>query len=167
VLGCDFSGFYPRAGLGDHVEEYTLTRAFPQDQSSLFKLVSGIEHYPEFVPGYQSVSVRKRSGRDLRVTQTVRILGWEMTFESIATLSAPQSLVIDAFPPGFRAMRIKWSLDTLPEGGTRVGINIRYETKGLLMSMLSRPWVRTYAEMQVRAFLERANRLYGGGKSGP
>lgn len=141
------------------VEEYTLTRTLPQDQSGLYELISGIEKYPDFVPGYQSVFVRERAGKKLYVTQTVRVLGWETTFDSIATLEAPRSLVIDAFPPGFRTMRIEWRLDRLGAEGTQIAVTIRYEARNRLMSRMSRPWIQAFAETQLKAFRERANRL--------
>ncbi len=141
------------------MEEYVLARSFPQDRRLLYGLIAGIEKYPDFVPGYKSVNVRGREERKLYVTQTVSMLGLETTFDSMATFDPPQLLIIDAFPPGFSSMRIEWRFDELAVEATRIQIKIRYEAKGFLMRRFSRPWIRAYADMQVRAFRERANRL--------
>ena len=85
----------------------------------------------------------------------MNILGWNATFDSVATLAPPRSLVIDASPPGFRTMKIEWLFEENGAGGTRIGLIIHYQAGNFLARRFSRPWVRAFAGIQVRAFIER------------
>ena len=138
------------------MEQYAVSRIFPQDRERLYALVADIEKYPQFVPGYKSVRVRKRGHDRLWVTQTVSILGWEATFDSVARLDPPHALVIEASPRGFRTMHIEWRFESLEGEGTRIEAGIRYAAKGPLSNRFSRPWIRAFIEMQIRAFRTRA-----------
>ena len=145
------------------MERYAVSRIFPQDRERLYGLVSDIEKYPQFVPGYKSVRVHKREHDRLLVTQTVSVLGWETTFDSVARLDPPHALVIEASPRGFRTMRIEWRFESLEREGTRVDVGIRYEAKGHWLGRLSRPWLKAFIEMQIKAFRARADASAGTG----
>ncbi len=143
------------------MEKYTLTRVVAYARDRLFRVVSGIERYPEFIPGYRKVVVRRRTPDRLFVTQTVNVLGWNVTFDSVARLAPPRSLVIDASPPGFRVMRIEWRFGEPAPGRTRIGVTIDYEAGNFLTRRFSGPWIQAFAGMQVKAFLERVKSLDG------
>lgn len=142
-----------------HLEKYTLSRVVATDREQLFQVVSGIERYPEFVPGYREARVRKRVGDRLVVKQTVNVLGWNVSFDSLATLDPPRAVVIEASPPGFKTFRVEWRLEGLASGGTRIEITIHYEASNFLARRFSRPWVQAFAGMQVKAFLARIRTL--------
>ena len=141
------------------MEQYTLTRVVAYGRDRLFRVVSGIEHYPDFVPGYRKVVVRRRTPDRLYVTQTVGVLGREVTFDSVAEMAPPRSLVITAAAPGFTTMRIEWRFEAVGPGRTRIGLTIDYEARNPLARRLSGPWIRAFAGMQVKAFLERMETL--------
>lgn len=139
------------------VEQYAVSRIFAQRREDIYALVAGIEKYPQFVPGYKSVRVRKRSPDRLWVRQTVSVLGWETSFDSRARLCPPRALVIEASPRGFRTMQIEWRFESLGDERTRIDVGIRYEAQMRWVSRLSRPWVKAFIEMQIRAFRLRAH----------
>ena len=139
------------------MEQYAVSRIFPQERERVYALVADIEKYPQFVPGYKTVQVRKRGDDRLWVRQTVSVLGWEATFDSLARLDPPYALVIEASPRGFRMMHIEWHFDSLGREGTRIDVGIRYAAKGHLLTRFSRPWVKAFIEMQIRAFRRRAD----------
>lgn len=132
-----------------------LTRVVAYGRDRLFRVVSGIEHYPDFVPGYRKVVVRRRTPDRLYVTQTVSVLGWDVTFDSVAEMAPPRSLVITATAPGFRTMRIEWRFEAPAPRRTRISVTIDYEAGNALARRFSGPWIRAFAGMQVKAFLER------------
>lgn len=141
------------------MQKYTLTRVVAYGRDCLFRVAAGIERYPEFIPGYRSVVVRRRTPDRLHVTQTVNVLGWNVTFDSVAELAPPRSLVIDASPPGFSLMRIEWRFEEPAPGRTRIRVEIDYEAGNFLTRRFSGPWIQAFAGMQVRAFLERVKTL--------
>lgn len=141
------------------MQEYRLERRVANQPEQVFELVSDIEHYPDFVPGYQAASVLRREGSRLEVRQIVRVLGWKCTFDSVATLDPPRSLEIDARPPGFRRLRILWELEPAQGQGTRISVAVRFEPVNFVPRALLTRWVRALADMQVRAFLNRARDL--------
>lgn len=142
------------------MQEYRLERRVANEPEQLFELVSDIERYPDFVPGYRTASVLRREGPRLDVRQTVSVLGWKCTFDSVAHLDPPRSLEIDASPPGFRRLRIRWELEPAERGGgTRISVAVRYEPANLFTRAVSARWVRALAGMQIRAFLDRARDL--------
>lgn len=148
------------AGGSTAVQEYTAGRRVANDPEQLFDLVSDIERYPDFVPGYRAAKILRREGARLEVRQTVSVLGWKSTFDSIARLDPPRALEIDASPPGFRRLHILWELKPEDQGdGTRISVTVRYEPAGLVPRAVSRRWVRALAEMQIQAFLDRARSL--------
>ena len=137
-----------------------MDRRVANDPEQLFELVSDIERYPDFVPGYRAATVLRREGARLDVRQTVSVLGWKCTFDSVARLDAPRALEIEASPPGFRRLGIRWELE--PEekgGGTRISVIVRYEAANPVTRAISTHWVRALADMQIRAFLDRAHSL--------
>ena len=138
-------------------EHYAVSRIFDQAQDALYALVADIETYPQFVPGYTSVRIRKRDADRLWVTQTVSVLGWEMSFDSVARLDPPRALVIEAAPRGFRTMQIEWRLESLGPERTRIDVSIHYEARAWWVSRFSRPWVKAFIEMQIQAFRARAS----------
>ncbi len=147
--------------------EYTLTRRVVYERERLFALVSDIERYPEFVPGYRSVFVHRREDRRLYVTQTVSVLGWTSTFDSVATLDPPRVIRIETRPSGFRFMEIVWSFDAMEPEGTCVGLVIRYEAGNILIRAISERWVQVFSSMQLHAFLRRAEETDFRGRSSP
>lgn len=127
-----------------------------------FDLVADIERYPDFVPGWHSVEICRRSESTIEVRQVVEAAGFRFAFESVATLERPQRITIAARKGPFKAFEIQWRF----EPGSR-GCRVTLETRvtpsnGLLQAVLVPMLARQHREV-VRCFELEAKRRYGRG----
>jgi coenzyme Q-binding protein COQ10 len=133
----------------------------------MFDLVADVEHYPQFVPLCQSLSMRKRStddaGREVIVADmTIAYKLIRETFTSRVTLDRPQLTILVEYLEGpFRRMNNRWSFHPADERSCDVEFFLSYEFKsralGLLMGSVFDAAFRRFAV----AFERRADQVYG------
>ena len=132
----------------------------------MFDLVADVEHYPEFVPLCQSITVRKRmkeGGKDVIVADmTVAYKLVRETFTSRVTLDRPNLEILVEYLEGpFRQLNNRWSFRGLADRVCDVEFFIAYEfrsrTLGMLMGAVFDAAFRRFSA----AFERRADQVYG------
>jgi coenzyme Q-binding protein COQ10 len=132
----------------------------------MFDLVADVEHYPEFVPLCQSLTVRERTtagGRQIIVADmTVAYKVIRETFTSRVTLDRPNlEIVVEYLEGPFRRLNNRWRFRVVEASVCDVDFFIAYEFRsralGLLMGAMFDAAFRRFAA----AFEHRADQVYG------
>jgi coenzyme Q-binding protein COQ10 len=146
--------------------ELSTTRRVRHAASEMFDLVADVEHYPEFVPLCQSLTVRKRikeGGKDVIVADmTVAYKLVRETFTSRVTLDRPNMQILVEYLEGpFRRLNNRWNFRAVNSSACDIDFFITYEfrsrTLGMVMGAVFDAAFRRFAA----AFERRADRVYG------
>jgi coenzyme Q-binding protein COQ10 len=147
--------------------QFTTTRRVRHAAADMFNLVADVEHYPDFVPLCQSLTVRRRSrdeeGREVIVAgMTVAYKVVHETFTSRVTLDQPKLEILVEYLEGpFRKMNNRWTFRPAGDHASEVEFFITYEFRsrmlGLLMGSVFDAAFRRFAS----AFERRADQVYG------
>lgn len=147
--------------------QLSTTRRVQHAASAMFDLVADVEHYPEFVPLCQSLTIRQRRRRDdgkevIVADMTVAYRLIRETFTSRVTLDRPHLEILVEYLEGpFRRMNNRWKFRAVADHACDVDFFIVYEFRsralGLLMGAMFDAAFRRFAA----AFERRADQIYG------
>jgi coenzyme Q-binding protein COQ10 len=146
--------------------QLSTTRRVHHAAAEMFDLVADVEHYPEFVPLCQSLTVRQRlknGGNDVIVADmTVAYKLVRQNFTSRVTLDRRNLEILVEYLEGpFRRLNNTWRFRAVTPDICDVEFFIAYEfrsrTLGLLMGAMFDTAFRRFAA----AFERRADRVYG------
>ena len=101
--------------------QLSTTRRVHHSASEMFDLVADVEHYPEFVPLCQSLSVRERSKpADKEVIVADMTVAYKLireTFTSRVTLDRPHLEILVEYLEGpFRRLNNRWNFRPVEDG---------------------------------------------------
>ncbi len=136
-------------------------RVLPYTSEQLFKLVSEIERYPEFLPWCIAARHRKREGN---VVWSDLIIGFRMIrekFTSKVTLDAPNKIDVEYVDGPLRYLRNHWEFIDLPDGCCEIDFYVEFEFKSKILQKLIGALFHEAVTRMVRAFEARARDLYG------
>lgn len=128
----------------------------------MFALVDAVERYPEFLPWCGGASVSQGDGNHVRATIEIRFRGIKQRFTTENTRRPPTEMDIRLVEGPFRELDGHWRFTGLGERGCKVEFRLRYEFSNRLLAKLLGPVFDFIANSLVEAFVERADRLYGG-----
>jgi coenzyme Q-binding protein COQ10 len=147
--------------------QFSTKRQVRHSAADMFDLVADVEHYPQFVPLCQALTVRRRTkdaaDRDVIVADmTVAYKMVRETFTSRVTLDrAKLEILVEYLEGPFRTMNNRWSFRPAGEQACEVEFFITYEfrsrTLGLLMGGVFEAAFRRFSA----AFEKRADQVYG------
>lgn len=138
----------------------------PYLPAQIFALVDDFERYPEFLPGVVDAKLLERQGNELLGSLTIERAGIRETFTTRNLLYAPQRMDMSLVEGPFKLLEGAWQFTPIKdeggrECGTRIELNIRFELKNPLTSLLfSKAFESTCASL-VDAFAKRARAVYG------
>ncbi len=146
--------------------QLSTTRRVRHAAAKMFDLVADVEHYPEFVPLCQSLTVRtrmKEGGKEVIVANmTVAYKLIRETFTSRVTLDRSNLEILVEYLEGpFRRLNNRWKFRPVSDHVCDVEFFIAYEFRsralGLLMGAVFDAAFRRFAV----AFERRADQVYG------
>ncbi len=109
----------------------------PYSAEKLFDLVADIEHYPDFLPGWKSVSVKKSYQNRLYVEQEFGFPLFSFKGHSVAELDRPHHLLIVVEDGPFRHLEIDWYFHSISSSVVRVSLSMKTDANsGLQLSLL-------------------------------
>ncbi|MFA7430361.1 MAG: type II toxin-antitoxin system RatA family toxin [Rhodospirillaceae bacterium] len=127
----------------------------------MFDLVADVERYPEFLPTWQAVRVRNRTGDGYDTDQVVRLGPVRHTFTTHTRLILPNAIEVHSTQAPFRAFSLQWKFDVADDGGCNIHLNVTFELRSRALSALSALLSRESVDRMVTAFEDRARRMYG------
>jgi coenzyme Q-binding protein COQ10 len=146
--------------------QLSTTRRVRHAASEMFGLVADVEHYPEFVPLCQSLTVRQRikqGGKEVIVADmTVAYKLIRETFTSRVTLDRSNLQILVEYLEGpFRRLNNRWNFRPVEDQVCEVEFFLAYEFRsralGMLMGRVFDAAFRRFAA----AFERRADQVYG------
>lgn len=136
-------------------------RSLPYARVVLFDLAADLERYPEYIPGWSSVQVYRREADVCHAEQAVGFGPVQMRFRTLARMHRPQHIELTSDDPRFSRFRLLWRFEDAGGGDCQVGLRVELELRSrFLQGWLERAGPGTATEV-LRAFEQRARRLYG------
>ncbi len=122
----------------------------------LFELVTDIEAYPLYMPGWRAVRVLSRTPGRAVVEQIVSLGGIRVRFRSTADADPPRRLEIRSNDPPFRYYRVVWLFT--PEGPAETVVQAGFEIafRSRTLERLAAPVMPIVLERVIAAFERRA-----------
>lgn len=133
-----------------------LQRNIPYPQPFVYAIVADVERYPEFLPGFRRVRVRRDDASPWEVTQTVGWKGVTTTFVSHASFQPPEIIHIVSTDRPFRRLDQVWRFQTLTSSQTRVRLEAEYELNDRMLGGVFNTLYPTILERGLAAFQHRA-----------
>jgi len=146
--------------------QLSTTRRVHHAAAEMFDLVADVEHYPEFVPLCQSLTVRQRlreGSKDVIVADmTVAYKLVRQTFTSRVTLDRPnQQILVEYLEGPFRRLNNTWKFRPVEARVCEVEFFIAYEFRSHTLGMLMGAMFDTAFRRFAAAFEHRADQVYG------
>jgi coenzyme Q-binding protein COQ10 len=132
----------------------------PYGAERVFDLVADVERYPEFLTEYRKVHIRSRDGETLQVDQIIGFSAIELTLSAVATLKRPESIVVRSHHGLIGDLEIRWNFKP-SKMGTYVEFRMELMPPSRFAAGLVGYLLTKSAERTIRAFTERAHRVYG------
>lgn len=146
--------------------KFDTTRSVAHSARNMYALVADVEHYPEFLPLCEALTVRQRKQKEARTLlvadMTVGYKAIRETFTSQVLLK-PDELIIDVkYVDGpFRYLDNRWIFEPTDTGGCNVVFSIDYQFKSRMLGMLMGSMFDRAFHMFSEAFEKRADAKYG------
>lgn len=128
----------------------------------MYALVEDIAQYPAFLPWCAKTSVvPSGDGETLLATLVIDFHGFSPGFTTRNRNIAPQSISMRLEKGPFKRLDGTWRFTPLPDGRSRVDLELHYEFSGWFFEKMLAPVFDMVSLTLVDAFHERARQLYG------
>src|SRR5690348_5398022 len=123
------------------MREVKRTALVPYTPAQIFALVDDFERYPEFLPGVTAAALLERGEHELVGRLTIERSGVRESFTTRNILRPPEQMDMQLVNGPFRLLEGAWRFTPLKDDdgghrGTRIELNIRFEFKNPLTSLL-------------------------------
>lgn len=132
----------------------------PYSAERMFRLVDGVEHYPEFLPWCSGVDLLKRDEAQTVATLHIDYHGIRQNFTTENSKRFPDTMDIRLVQGPFRHLEGLWSFIPLAENACRIEFKLHYEFPSHLLEKISSPVFSYIANTFVDAFVDRAEKVY-------
>jgi coenzyme Q-binding protein COQ10 len=143
------------------------TELSPYSTEQLFALVADVKRYPEFLPWCRAARILSEEGNEILAELVISFAHLTESYTSRVVLTPPmhpqgEARIDVAMVKGpFSHLTNHWHFIPLPDGGTRIELELDFKFKSrLLESLIGGIFERATLKMTT-AFKERAAALYG------
>jgi coenzyme Q-binding protein COQ10 len=145
--------------------QFETHHSVPHSADQMFDLVADVEHYPQFLPLCEALSVRSRKERDGKVLliadMTVGYKAIRETFTTQVLLNRAEHLIEVKYIDGpFRYLDNRWRFEETATG-SNVHFFIDYEFKSRILGAVMGSMFDRAFRMFSEAFETRATKIYG------
>ena len=124
----------------------------------MFRLIDGVEAYPDFLPWCGGATVLHRDDAITRATLQINFHGIRQSFTTENAKKPPQEILIRLVNGPFRSLEGAWRLTALGDAGCKIEFHLRYEFASRLLEKLVGPVFDHIAGSMVEAFVRRADK---------
>jgi len=96
-----------------------------------YKIVSDVERYPEFLPGCERVTILESVHEQILIKVDVSWSGFSDSFVTKNRSIINETIQMDLSAGPFNSLNGVWSFSPIGESGSRVGLELNYELKGI------------------------------------
>lgn len=143
------------------MREVTRSALVPFSALQMFDLVADVERYPEFLPWCASAEVLEREGEHVTARLALSRGGADARFTTRNRLVSGEYLEIHLVEGPFTALDGRWDFRPIGKAGSRVELQIRFETRNSLAGLVLGPAFEAICNQLVDAFGRRAREVYG------
>ncbi|WP_028748130.1 type II toxin-antitoxin system RatA family toxin [Rhizobium mesoamericanum] len=145
--------------------QFETHHSVPHSADQMFDLVADVEHYPQFLPLCEALSIRSRKERDGKVLliadMTVGYKAIRETFTTQVLLNRAERLIEVKYIDGpFRYLDNRWRFEETATG-SNVHFFIDYEFKSRILGAVMGSMFDRAFRMFSEAFETRATKIYG------
>ena len=141
-----------------HVKKSVLLWYSPHE---MYELVTGIAHYPEFLPWCGGSEVIERTDTLTRARIDINYHGVKAHFATANAKVFPHSMTIRLVEGPFKSLDGTWAFTQLGDVACKIEFNLRYEFSSRLIEKVVGPVFSHIANTFVEAFVKQADRIYG------
>jgi ribosome-associated toxin RatA of RatAB toxin-antitoxin module len=128
----------------------------------MFALVDAVEEYPQFLPWCDRTVVILRDAARTRATVHVNYHGVTHSFTTENSKTGHESMTIRLVEGPFRILDGEWRFTRLAEHACKIEFRLHYEFSSRILEKLVGPVFTYIANTLVDAFVQRADKVYGG-----
>ena len=136
----------------------------PHTQEQMFKLVSDIAKYPEFLPWCVSTRILSREGNELQADMVIGYNVFREGFTSRVILTEPERIDVTYSRGPFKYLNNHWIFLPEADGTCTVDFFVEFEFRSSLMQKLIGLVFNEAVKKMVRSFEERAYLVYSSNK---
>ncbi|WP_431322184.1 type II toxin-antitoxin system RatA family toxin [Rhizobium sp. YTU87027] len=145
--------------------QFETHHSVPHSADQMFDLVADVEHYPQFLPLCEALSIRSRKERDGKILliadMTVGYKAIRETFTTQVLLNRAERLIEVKYIDGpFRYLDNRWRFEETATG-SNVHFFIDYEFKSRILGAVMGSMFDRAFRMFSEAFETRATKIYG------
>ncbi len=133
----------------------------PFTPAQMYELVADVERYPEFLPWCTSATILGEEADRVTVQLGLALGLARGSFTTRNRLVPGRSVEMKLVDGPFSALEGRWNFSSIGTSGTRADLQLRFETNGLLSSILFGPAFEQACNQLVDAFGRRAREVYG------
>ncbi len=128
----------------------------------MFDLVDDIESYPQFLPWCGGTIVHARDAAQVVATIKIDYLHLKQSFTTENLRQPPHTIQMRLREGPFQQLDGLWQFTELDAHACKVALRLQYEFSNRLIESLVNPVFSVIAGSLVEAFVQRAEKLYGG-----
>jgi ribosome-associated toxin RatA of RatAB toxin-antitoxin module len=136
------------------------TVIIPYSAEQMFKLVDGVEGYPEFLPWCGGASVDKVDGNTIHATVHIDYHHIKQSFTTENSRTPHSRIAITLVNGPFRQLDGEWLFIALTPSACKIEFRLRYEFSSKLLEKMVGPVFHYIANSFVDAFIHRAEKVY-------
>ena len=134
----------------------------PYTPFQMFDLVADVERYPEFLPWVIESCIRARTDQTVLLDMTIGTGPLRKRISTAGVLHRPHRIDVGSSDPLFERFAQRWTFEPMARGGTNVGYHIELRFRSRALKILTAMSFADRSAAMIAAFIQRADRLYGG-----
>jgi coenzyme Q-binding protein COQ10 len=127
----------------------------------LFDLVVDVDQYPNFLPWVIAARVTSHRDRTMSVAMRMGTRFLSKHFTTKAFLTKPHRVEINSYDPMFECFDQVWTFEPVTGGGTNVEYRVDIKFKSHILQTLFGISFAERSNTMVKAYMHRAQYLYG------
>jgi coenzyme Q-binding protein COQ10 len=136
-------------------------RHLPFTPQQMFDLVADIERYPEFLPWCVGTRIRSRDGDKILADMIIGYKMFRERFTSHVTLTGPERIDVTYSEGPFKYLTNHWIFEPRADGTCLIDFYVDFEFRSRVLQRLIGTVFDRAVRIMVRAFEERATKIYG------
>ena len=139
---------------------YHEKRLVPYRVDQVYRLVSDVEQYPQFLPWCLEVRLRERSPTRVIAELDVGYRLIRESFTSQVDLTSNKRIDVLYIKGPFRSLKTHWIFDSTPKG-CQIDFRVEFTFRSKFLEGVTSLLLRKVIYTMVEAFERRAHQLYG------
>lgn len=133
----------------------------PYSAAQMYQLVNDVAAYPQFLPWCDHVEILDRRENELTARITLSLGKLHQSFTTRNRMQPETAVTMELVEGPFKHLTGEWEFESLPGGGCRVSLDMRFEFKSKLARMAMGGPFHKIANTLMDAFINRAQTVYG------